>query len=207
MQISGCGATSAILTLNGDMGNAGEVDLANPGDACGGTAQVVVPPGSTLTNDGTIATFPNRGDRQLTGNVTNNGTVSFNSPVAHLDGAGLFDNHGGVTIVDGLSLIIPDGAGYEFRNDSGGSVAGGGSGQLVVRSGNTFEEGDGITSGNSILLTGGSTLHFSGSGPSSFVLEGTNTIGGNAIAAGQAVYLDITGCSPVNAVANLAGSM
>src|SRR5438105_12037814 len=63
LQISGCGATSAILTLNGDMGNAGEVDLANPGDACGGTAQVVVPPGSTLTNDGTIATFPNRGDR------------------------------------------------------------------------------------------------------------------------------------------------
>src|SRR5207245_8202559 len=74
-----CSPASDILTLSGNLTNDGTINLSNSGDACGGTAQIVIPGGSTLTNTGTIATTGCcRGDRQLTGNVTNTGTININ---------------------------------------------------------------------------------------------------------------------------------
>src|SRR5207249_11882479 len=77
LQIVGCSPSDAVLTLSGNMTNAGTVDLANPGDACGGTAHLVVPAGSTLTNTGTIQTTGcYRGMRERKSNVTDSGTVN-----------------------------------------------------------------------------------------------------------------------------------
>src|SRR3989442_4971598 len=114
LQIIGCGAANALLTLSGDLSNDGTVDLSNPGDACGGVAQVVVPSGSSLTNNGTIQTSGCcRGERKLSGNVVNYGTVrvSHNQyccdpPTMTLDG-GVFDNHGTVQ-VDAHRLSVVD---------------------------------------------------------------------------------------------------
>src|SRR5439155_15707109 len=181
LETATCGAAGALLTLHGPMSNAGTVELA----PCDGTAHIVVPPGAALTNDGTISATGNLGDRVLSGIVTNNGMVSFNTTTgqAHLDGAGLFDNHGSVTIADGATPTITGGAGYTFHNGASGSVLAAGSGQLVVESGNTFDEGQGGVSGNPVLLTGGSTLSFSGNGASTFALQGSNTLAGSTIGA------------------------
>ena len=44
--------------------------------------------------------------------MTNDGTVSAATATGsvHLDGGGLFVNHGNVSIADGTTLTIPDGA-------------------------------------------------------------------------------------------------
>ena len=225
LQIEGCSPVDAVLTVNGNMTNAGTVNLENLGNACGGTAQVVIASGSTLTNTGTIATTGCcRGDRQLTGSVTNEGTINVNFEQAcctgqtgflYLDGAGsLFDNEGALNIASGMEVNVPGGTGMEFRNDTGGSITANNGGenapQFVMESGNTFTEGAGTTTGNPVLINGGATLHFSGSGASSFDLRGdggTNTISGSTIASGQTVTLNIHGCGVVSSVADLAGSM
>jgi hypothetical protein len=124
---TGCSGIDTALTLQGDSTSAGEIDLA----PCDHTAQLSLLNSATLTNEGTISAVGPLGDRRLSGSVTNDGTVSVNSATGgvHLDGSGLFVNHGSVSIADGTALTTPDGATYDFRNDSGGSVAGNGSGQ------------------------------------------------------------------------------
>lgn len=133
VDITGCGVVSAYLTLYGDSANAGVVDLNNIGDACGGTAQLTITSPHTLTNTGAINTTGCcRGDRQLTGNVVNQGSVNVNFDVysccgqtglLHLDGPGsLFDNQGAFNIANGMQAIVSGGGGEEFRNSAGGSV-------------------------------------------------------------------------------------
>ena len=217
LNIHGCGVVSSIATLASSMTNAGTIDLGNADDGCGGTAQLIIPGGDTLTNTGTIATVGCcRGNREITGSVTNQGTITVNTigccaTTLNLDGAGLFDNKSTFDIKDGMTATIPSSTGLEFRDDAGGSVDGEGStGQLVVDSGNIFTEGAGTTVGNSVLLQGGATLHFTGAGASSFDLrgdQGTNTISGSTIAAGQTVTLNIHGCGVVSSIADLATSM
>src|SRR5260370_27967221 len=56
INIHGCGFVSSVANLAGTMTSAGTINLGNADDACGGTAQLVVPSGSTLTNTCTIAT-------------------------------------------------------------------------------------------------------------------------------------------------------
>jgi hypothetical protein len=185
---TGCGGTDTALTLHGDSSSAGEIDLA----PCDHAAQLSLMAGATLTNEGTITAVGPLGDRRLTGNVTNDGTVSANTATGsvHLDGGGLFVNHGSVSIADGTTLTIPDGASYELRNDSGGSVAGNGSGRLAVGSGDTFEAANGSTTGNPVLLTGDATLQFTAGGASRFVLHGANSLVGATIATAQTVTVD-----------------
>jgi hypothetical protein len=230
LDIVGCGPASAFLTLNGDSSNAGVIDLTNMGDACGGTAQLIITSPHTLTSTGAINTTGCcRGDRQLTGNVINQGNVNVNFEAAccggntgllHLDGPGsLFDNQGAVNIANGMQAVVSGGGGEEFRNSGGGSVnAGPGCqicetpGQLIVMAGGTFTEGAGTTTGDHVLLYGGATLHFTGSGSSSFDLrgyQGSNILSGPTIAAGQTVELQLTGCGPgpFSSIATLANSM
>jgi hypothetical protein len=200
---TGCSGTDTTLTLHGDMSNEGELDLV----PCDHTTQVVVPADAVLTNDGTITGVGALGDRRLTGSVTNDGTISFNSTTgqAHLDGGGLFDNHGSVAIADGTTVTIADPL-YDFRNDSGGAVAATGSGQLAV-GGGTFEARNGSTSGNPVLLTGGATLEFGGGGASSFVLHGTNSLLGATIAAAQTVTIDADCAGTGESVAQLSADL
>jgi len=202
---TGCGGTDTALTLHGDSNTAGEIDLA----PCDHTAQLSLVSPATLTNEGTIAAVGALGDRRLTGNVTNDGTVTANTATGsvHLDGGGLFVNHGSVSIADGTALAIPDGASYEFRNDSGGSVGGSGSGQLAVGSGDTFEVANGSTTGNPVLLTGGATLQFTAGGASSFVLHGANSLAGATIATAQTVTVDADCAGTGESAAELAAGM
>src|SRR5207245_2177162 len=84
------------------------------------------------------------------------------------------------------------------------SVGGVPANELLVAGGNTFTEGTGTTSNNPVVLNGDSdTLDFTGSGASSFLLHGADTLSGSAIAAGQTVALQVDG----DAVLTLSGSM
>ncbi len=71
-------------------------------------------------------------------------------------------------------------------------------GQLVVDGGNTYNQGNGTTSGEPVLLagpsTGGIALHYTGTGASTILAEGgTGTLDGS-IVAGQVLSIDGT-CS------------
>ena len=202
---TGCSGTDTSLTLHGGSSSAGEIDLA----PCDHTAQLSLQSPAVLTNSGTITAVGALGDRRLSGNVSNDGSLVVNSSTgqAHLDdngsGGGTFDNHGTVTIADGSTLAIGE-SGYIFRNDSSGSVAANGSGQLTVGSGDTFEAGNGSTTGSPVLLSGNATLRFTAGGSSSFVLNGTNSLVGTTIGAAQTVTVD-GNCA--ESVAQLASGM
>jgi hypothetical protein len=238
------GGGDAVLTMSGDLTNAGTVGLRNSTDGCGGEIHLTIPSGSSLTNDGTIDTNgSSRGLRRLTGSVTNNGSVTVTigcyacdpKPRLQLEpetSDALFDNRGAVSIASQGAMtvlgVVGNAPTYEFRNSIGGSIdgsldvgncpspAGSGpctssgakEGSLIVYGGNTFTENAGTTTGNPVDIDGdGDTLHFTGSGASTFALFGSNTLSGSAIASGQTVYLDDSGCGPRSSIATLTGSM
>jgi len=196
----------AVLTLSGSMSNAGTIDMVST-NCCGSGnpvpnsyavgAQVVIPPGSTLTNTGTIETTGCcQANMELTGSVINQGTVSVthgvfnnccNLAILLLDGSNAtFDNAGAVQMNGGDAVLVGPSQSYDFVNDTGGSVSG--SGQMTVDGGNTFTQGAGTTSGNPVVINGdGDVLDFTGSGASSFATFGSNTLSGSAIASGQTV--------------------
>ena len=85
-----------------------------------------------------------------------------------------------------------------FTDDTGGSVATTGTGQFTVDDGDTYNQGNGTTAGNAILLAGPPTaviaLHYTGTGVSTILAEGgAGTLDGS-IVAGQVLSIDGT-CS------------
>ena len=96
-----------------------------------------------------------------------------------------------------------------FTDDTGGSVVSTGTGQLVIGTGNTYNQGDGTTSGLPVLLSNSQSgtaiaLHYTGTGASTVETEGLGIVDGN-ISLGQT--LNITGSCSDNAVETLDQSL
>ena len=123
-----------------------------------------------------------------------------NVNVAGSYSGGTWDNAGALDLADSQAWTVSTSP-STFTNDTGGSVVSNGTsqtGQLIVDGGNTYNQGNGTTSGEPVLLagpsTGGIALHYTGTGASTIVAEGgTGTLDG-AIAAGQVLSIDGT-CS------------
>ena len=167
--------------------------------SCGNASTLSI--GSTLVNDGTISTTGGAGNggRTITGNVTNDGTVNVNVNTSY--STGTWDNAGILDLADGVTLTVATSP-ATFTNDTSGSVVSGGTsqtGQLVVDGNNTYNQGNGTTSGEPVLLAGPATgspiaLHYTGNGASSVTAEGgAGTVDGS-IVSGQTLSVDGT-CS------------
>ena len=171
----------------------GHLSLTSAGCANGSTLSI----GSTLVNEGTISTDAGSGNggRSITGSVTNDGTVNDNASVSF--SGGTWDNAGPLNIATSQSLTVSTSP-STFTDDTNGSVVTTGSGELIVDNGDTYNQGNGTTSGNAVLLagpsTGGIALHYTGTGASTILAEGgTGTLDGS-IVAGQVLSIDGT-CS------------
>ena len=167
------------------------------------SATLVVTPGDTFTNQSTgiidADSGAGNGGRTITGNVTNDGTVNVNVNTSY--STGTWDNAGAIDLADGVTLTVATSP-ATFTNDTGGSVVSSGTsqtGQLVVDGNNTYNQGNGTTSGEPVLLAGPATgspiaLHYTGNGASSVTAEGgAGTVDGS-IVSGQTLSVDGT-CS------------
>lgn len=181
-------AGQTVVLDSGEVLTAGSV--TNDGtilvDRPGGAAQLTLPAGRTLTNNGSIVVPANTG-LELEGNVANKakGTIAVSGSSAGgssltLEGAVTMTNDGTVS-VGAVSSSLSAGNSGTIDN-AAGTIAN--AGTVTVPVGATFTEGSGATTGNPVQVSG--RLDLTGSGASTFQLGGT--MSGN-VAAGQTVEL------------------
>ena len=202
LSIDGTCSNTALETVDANETNAGTVHLSSTG--CGNPATLVVTSGDTFTNQATGIVDLDQGagnnGRGISGSLTNQGTVNVNAAGSYTSGT--WDNAGALNLADAITLTVASAAAATFTNNTGGSVTSNGTshtGQLVVDGSNTYNQGNGTTSGEPVLLAGpssgtGIALHYTGSGASTLLAEGgTGTLDG-AIVSGQTLSIDGT-CS------------
>ncbi len=207
LDIQGTCSDNVILTTKNTafspdsdaINSTGHVSLTSSG--CGNNATLDI--GTTLVNAGTLSTDPGAGGaRSINGSVTNQGTVNVNSSVSFgLNGSsGTWDNAGALNIASGETFTANT-SGVTFTDDTNGTVASTGTGQLVIDEPDTYNQGNGSTSGQPVLLngpagtsSGGIALHYTGHGASSIVAQGGDGTVDGAIASGQTLTVDGT-CS------------
>ncbi len=95
---------------------------------------------------------------------------------------GTVANTGAVKLAEGVSLNL---SGSTFTNGSGGSVAGTGSGHLLVGGSATFIEGAGTTSGPEPVVSEDGTVEYTGTGASNIIARGYYSYLKGNITAGQ----------------------
>jgi fibronectin-binding autotransporter adhesin len=204
LTVNGTCSNNAVETVDASESNAGAVHVSSSG--CGNSSTLVVTTGDTFTNQSgaTLQVDAGAGGaRTITGNVTNQGMANIDAVTSFASGT--WDNAGQLNVADGETLTVTTSP-SSFTDDTGGSVVSNGTnqtGQLVVDGGNTYNQGNGTTSGEPVLLAGpvgspGVTLHYTGSGASTIVAQGgADTVDG-AIVAGQT--LTVNGTCSNNAV-------
>ena len=154
-----CSDNVTLTTTNASSGtdtdliaSTGHLSLTATG--CGNSSTLAI--GSTLVNQGTLSTdVGSGGARTISGGVTNDGTTNVNESVAY--NAGTWDNAGALNIATGESLAVSTSP-ATFTDDTGGSVVSTGTGQLVIDAGNTYNQGNGTTSGGEPVLLNGPVL-------------------------------------------------
>ncbi len=205
LSINGTCSNNATYTVDQSETNAGTVHLTSSG--CGNSSALTVAATDTFTNSagGNLDIDSAAGGaRTITGNVTNDGTVTDNASATFEDGT--WDNAGALDLGDADALTVATATPVStFTNDTGGSIVSSGTnatGQLVVDGGNAYNQGNGTTSGEPVLLAGpasgtGIALHYTGTGASTIVAQGgTGTLDG-PIVAGQT--LTVNGTCAINA--------
>jgi hypothetical protein len=187
LSIESTGGEHAIATAATSFTNAGAITLTN-GDSAGNFATLVISSGA-LTNSGTITTQPaNGGVRSLQGNLTNTGTLAINANTAYNASGATLTNSGAINIATGVALSatgIPT-----ISNETGGTIAGTGTGALVQTEG-TFNEGLGTTTGSLPVILDRVALHYTNKGKSTIALRGSSTLSGT-INAGQTLSIQST---------------
>jgi fibronectin-binding autotransporter adhesin len=201
LNVNGTCSVNAVETVDASETNSGVVNLTSSG--CGNSSTLTVTSGDTFTNHagGTLETSSGAtGARTINGNVTNDGTVNVNLSVAY--NSGTWDNAGALNLATGETLAVSTSP-ATFTDDTGGSVVSTGTGQLVIDGGNIYNQGNGTTSGQPVLLSGPASggaiaLHYTGIGASTIVAQGgAGTVDGS-IVAGQT--LSVNGTCSVNAL-------
>ena len=201
LTVNGTCSDNAVETVDANETNAGTVHVSSSG--CGNSSTLVVTSGDTFTNQsgGTVQVDPGAGgSRTITGNLTNQGIVNDNVSASY--GGGTWDNEGSLNLATGATLSVASPA--TFTDDTGGSVVSTGTGQLQIGGGNTYNQGNGTTSGQPVLLagpagsSGGVALHYTGTGASTIVAQGGGDTVDGAIVSGQT--LTVNGTCSNNAV-------
>jgi hypothetical protein len=148
--------SSASLTLSngGSVDSSSAIDLtstttAGPG---GGAATLENAGATALSNAGVIQTElgsdTGTPTRELDGNITSTGTIHITTPTAYdVATGGTLDVQGLLSIDNNTVLAVATGHGGTVFDDTNGIISNnGGSGDLLVQDGDTFEQGSGAIS-------------------------------------------------------------
>ncbi len=191
---------NTVVTAASGFTNGGTTYLTN-GDGCGDSVTLNVS-GTGLSSSGMIVSEPaHGGSRQITGSLTNTGTLAFNVSTSYSGTGALLTNEGTLDVAEGKTLTVA--AKSALTNGAGGSIAATGNGDVLAASGSTFTEGAGTTSGSEPVIADDAALNYTGAGASKISLHGTSALSGS-LAAGQSLAIQST-CSE-NALATAAAS-
>ena len=181
-----CSYNTAV-TAAGAFTNAGTIRLTATG--CGGAYALLSGPG-LLTNTGTIAVDAGTGgERYLRLDLRNQGLVQVDHPVAFDQALRTFTNEGTLRLTQAMST-----ANATVRNLAG-SIDGTGAGQLTAAAGSTFQQGDGDTSGNPVVVLQSDLAFLAGSsGSSAFVAHQSVGLAGD-LPVGAALTIEAVACS------------
>jgi adhesin HecA-like repeat protein len=177
----------ATLTLNAKSTIDDSGTLAEQGYA----SSIAIRSPATLTNDGLLTVGPGY-QLAITGNLTNasDGLVYLPANGYHalleLDGTSTFVNYGEVALQYNSEIVAPYNAKATATIDNaGGTIQN--AGTIDVNAGGVFNEGAGTVTGSAPVVSN-AILQLTGSGPSSFKLEGATTVSGT-VAAAQTLQL------------------
>jgi hypothetical protein len=169
-------------TISTSFTNAGTIALADDG-AGSGFAWLNGNGSDLITNTGTIRSAAGTTARFLYTSVLNQGTLAVDRSLTTDVGTTTLTNQGAITIADGATYKL---GGQSVVDDTGGSIATTGSGQLVESQG-SYTQGAGTTTGNPVTVVAGA-LAYTGAGASSIDSLGAGSLSGN-IASGQALTI------------------
>ena len=161
-----CNFSYAYVIAEGNVSNGGTIAMTSSG--CAHEDELRVESESTLTNTGTISVEAGAGGQR------------------DLEGGEVL-NTGAVQIADAVALGMYSGS---FKNGSGGSVVGTGSGHLSLPGGK-FVEGAGTTSGSApVVSEDNATVEYAGPGASRIVAHGYDTRLRGQLSAGQTFVIE-----------------
>ncbi len=196
LSIESTSGENAVATAPSGFTNGGSITLTN-GDAAANNATLAVTPPQTLSNSGTITTeVAHGGARTIEGSLDNTGTLAINANTAYPGLKAALSNDGAIDVAEGRTLTVSDQG--SVTNGSGGSIAGTGSGDVLMASGTSFTEGAGTTSGTKPVIVDDATLAYTGAGAGPISLRGSSNLSGTS-SPGQSLSIEST--SGENAVA------
>jgi hypothetical protein len=168
------------------IGKQGAITMTN-GDSSGNSVTLSGP----ISNAGTLTSEPAHGGaRTLQGNLTNTGTLQINANTAYSGLSAAISNEGALDIAEGKVLTVSEKG--SVTNGSGGKIAATGSGEVLLDSGTSFNEGAGTTSGTKPVIVDDASLTYSGAGASAIALHGESTLSGTS-SSGQSLSIESTG--------------
>jgi hypothetical protein len=153
----------------------GGIDTLSVSSPHAGDALTIMDGGSLTVDD------VGGGTRGLTGNITNEGTVTVDADTSY-SGSGRFGNRGAFAVT-GPHTFDAEGNSIGFANGDGGSIDN--MGKFYFSGGQGFEQGAGTTSGIP-LIVGSVPLQFTGGGASHFVCVFNTQVSG-AMVPGQSL--------------------
>jgi len=181
------------VVLQGDFTNNGSITLTCPAFGCSGSGggpgggAGFNANGHAFTNAGTFTLATGSGtDAGTSGGMTNTGTIQFDQS-GFL--SGVVTNKGTISIADGKVAISSTSScgdpGPRVINDTGGKIAGVGTGTLSAVN---FEQGAGTTTGTAPVTMNCGALKYVGTGASTVRVPTSATMTGN-LAAGQTISI------------------
>ncbi len=184
---SSCSFNSVLVTSSGlEVGAHGAVALSNA-ETCGNGVTVKGP----ITNAGKISSEPGiGGHRAIEGGLTNTGTLAINTNTEFDAKAAALSNQGAIDVATGKELILSSET--SFTNGSGGSIVGTGTGTVSLRSGTSFTEGAGTTSGTLPVILDDAALSYTGGGESTIAIRGEGSTLSGASVAKQSLLVQTT---------------
>jgi hypothetical protein len=164
----------AKVTVGASFTNAGTITLTN-GDSASNNATLLISTG-TLSNSGTITSeAAHGGTRTIQGSITNTGTLQINANTSDPATSPTLMNKGAINIATGVALSIASKP--TISNETGGTIAGTGTGALV-QTGGTLNQNLGKTTGSEPVVLDDATLQYTGTGASTIALRGPSTLSG-----------------------------
>src|SRR5581483_10014726 len=188
---TGCGNSATLDAGSNTITNSGTIQTQV--GAAGARAVV----GNVVSSGGITADQP----LELTGALTNTGTVAANASITFDRSAAVWSNKGPLTIASG-SVVALTGAGDVLTNAGGGSIAETGTGKLTIGGGTYNHAGGTVTGSNPIELTN-TNLNITSANGAGFLFMGAGNLSGN-LSASQPLTI-LANCS-YNAVAHAAAS-
>jgi hypothetical protein len=179
---------TTTVTASASFTNAGKITLTDAPGQNGQNVTLDLTTG-TLTNTGTIAAEEDAGGgRFLQGSIANTGTIAINTNTSYNGAKALLTNEGTLNVANGKTLTVSDEG--SVVNGTGGTIAGGASGQVFLEPSTAFTEGAGTTTGTLPVIIDSGSLDYTGSGASTIAQRGTAGTLTGASSSGQTLLIE-----------------